>query len=110
MAELLAGALTGSRLSVEVPPLKAPEGPPHDLGQFYIVIDPSAYDEGFLLRLEKLAEVIESQPEARLPGRSRCIPETVEVDADLWKKIKHLSPRGNIYFNYLIVIEFINKT
>ena len=27
MAELLAGALTGSRLSVEVPPLKAPEGP-----------------------------------------------------------------------------------
>ena len=93
MAELLAGALTGSRLSVEVPPLKAAEGLPHDLGQFYILIDPSAYDEGFLPRLEKLADVIESQPDARLPGRSRCVPETVEVDADLWGKIKGLSVR-----------------
>ena len=54
MAELLAGALTGSRLSLEVPPLKAPEGPPHDLGQFYIVIDPGAYDKNFLLRHHRL--------------------------------------------------------
>jgi len=91
MAELLAGALTGSRLSVEVPPLKAPEGPPHDLGQFYIVIDPAAYDENFLQRLEQLAEVIESQPGARLPGRDRLIMDQVEVDPDLWSLIKDLS-------------------
>ena len=88
MAELLAGALTGSRLSSEVPPLKAAEGPPHDLGQFYIVIDPGAYDEGFLHRLEKLAEIIESQPNARLPGRNRAAPDAVEVDAKLWTMIK----------------------
>jgi (2R)-3-sulfolactate dehydrogenase (NADP+) len=90
MAELLAGALTGSRLSVEVPPLKAPEGPPHDLGQFYIVIDPGAYDKNFLQRLEQLAEVIESQPGARLPGRGRLIMDQVEVDPDLWSLIKDL--------------------
>ena len=91
MAELLAGALTGSRLSVEVPPLKAPEGPPHDLGQFYIVIDPGAYDENFLQKLEQLAEVIESQPGARLPGSGRLITDQVEVDPELWSLIKDLS-------------------
>ena len=91
MAELLAGVLTGSRLSVEVPPLKAPEGPPHDLGQFYIVIDPGAYDENFIQRLEQLAEVIESQPGARLPGRSRSIPNQVEVDSNLWTLVEGLT-------------------
>ena len=91
MAELLAGALTGSRLSVEVPPLKAPEGPPHDLGQFYIVIDPDAYDKNFLQRLEQLAEVIESQPGARLPGGNRETPSEVEVDPKVWSLIKDLS-------------------
>ena len=91
MAELLAGALTGSRLSVEVPPLKAPEGPPHDLGQFYIVIDPGAYDKNFLQRLEQLAEVIESQPGARLPGSGRLIKDQVEVDPELWSLIKDLA-------------------
>jgi len=91
MAELLAGALTGSRLSVEVPPLKAPEGPPHDLGQFYIVIDPGAYDKNFLQRLEQLAEAIESQPGARLPGSGRLIKDQVEVDPELWSLIKDLA-------------------
>ena len=91
MAELLAGALTGSRLSVEVPPLKMPEGKPHDLGQFYIIIDVQAYDDGFLQRLGKLADVIEAQPNARLPGRNTHTPNEVEVDAELWLAIKELS-------------------
>ncbi len=43
LVELLAAGLTGGRLSIDVPPLKTPEGPPHDLGQFYVVIDPSGY-------------------------------------------------------------------
>ena len=91
MAELLAGALTGSRLSIEVPPLKTPEGEPHDLGQFYVVIDVEAYDDRFLQRLEKLADVIESQPGARLPGANIPIPDEVDVDDVLWSTIKHLS-------------------
>ena len=91
LAEILAGALTGSRLSVEVPSLKTPDGEPHDLGQFYIIIDVEAYDERFLQRIEKLAEVIESQPDARLPGKNIYLPEEVEVDPDLWSTIKQLS-------------------
>ena len=91
MAELLAGALTGSRLSVEVPPLKTPEGEPHDLGQFYVVIDVEAYDDRFLQRVEKLADVIESQPGARLPGANIPTPDEVEVEDVLWSTIKHLS-------------------
>ena len=90
MAELLAGALTGSRLSVEIPPLKTPEGEPHDIGQFYIMIDVEAYDENFLQRLEKLAHAIESQPGARLPGANIYIPEKVEVDTELWSIIEAL--------------------
>ncbi len=35
MAELLAAGMTGGVLSRDVKPLKAPEGPPHDLGQYY---------------------------------------------------------------------------
>ena len=91
LAEILAGALTGSRLSVEVPSLKTPDGEPHDLGQFYIIIDVEAYDERFLQRIEKLAEVIESQPDARLPGKNIYLPEEVEVDPNLWSTIKQLS-------------------
>ena len=44
MAELLAAGMTGSVLSRDVKPLKAPEGPPHDLGQFYLLIDPGFSD------------------------------------------------------------------
>ena len=91
LAEILAGALTGSRLSVEVPPLKTPEGEPHDLGQFYIIIDVEAYDERFLQRVEKLADVIESQPDSRLPGKNIHTLNEVEVDSDLWSTIKQLS-------------------
>ena len=95
MAELLAGALTGSRLSVEVPPLKTPEGDPHDLGQFYILIDIEAYDENFLQRVEKIAELIEVQPDARLPGTNISIPAEVEVNPELWLKIQKLAKKSN---------------
>jgi (2R)-3-sulfolactate dehydrogenase (NADP+) len=71
--------------------LKTPEGEPHDLGQFYVVIDVEAYDDRFLQRVEKLADVIESQPGARLPGANIPTPDEVEVDDVLWSTIKHLS-------------------
>ncbi len=91
MVEMLASGLTGSRASVDVPPLKAPTGPPHDLGQFYILIDPGAFDqEGFSARLTQLGAEIASQEGARLPG-SRPNPDApVDVPADLWNKIEAL--------------------
>lgn len=92
LVELLAGCLTGSRLSADVPPLKAATGAPHDLGQFYIVVDPSAFGDGaFGERVTALVASIESQPGARLPGAHRGTPESVEVEADVWAMIVSLA-------------------
>ena len=55
MAELLAAGMTGGVVSRDVKPLKAPEGPPHDLGQYYLLMDPDA-SGAFFDRLAKVAE------------------------------------------------------
>lgn len=92
MVELLASALTGSRRSVDVPPLKAPYGPPHDLGQFYLVIDPSAYsDQGFYEHLRGLAASIAEQEGVRLPGTGREQRETVDVEREVWALARKLA-------------------
>ena len=49
MAELLAAGMTGGSLSRDVVGLKAPEGTPHDLGQYYLLIDPANADYAFNL-------------------------------------------------------------
>ena len=85
MVEVLASALTGSLLSTDIPPLKAPEGPHHDIGQFYLVVDPAAFGgASFFERIEALAAAVEEQPGARLPGRARQTPSSVEVDDAFW--------------------------
>ncbi|HBM57247.1 MAG TPA: lactate dehydrogenase, partial [Acidimicrobiaceae bacterium] len=92
MVEVLAAGLTGSRLSVDVPPLKSPEGPPHDLGQFYVVIDPSGYSgDGFTERLTTLAATIAEQPGARLPGAGREAPDNVDLEPGLWEATQALA-------------------
>ena len=89
---VLAAGLTGSRLSVDVPPLKSPEGPPHDLGQFYVVIDPSGYSgDGFTERLTTLAATIAEQPGARLPGAGREAPDNVDLEPGLWEATQALA-------------------
>ena len=96
MVEVLAAGLTGGRRSVDVPPLKAAEGPPHDLGQFYLVIDPAAYDGGGFARVvEGLAESVAAQPGARLPGRGRTPASEVEVPDDLWALMISLADEGD---------------
>ena len=85
MVELLASALTGTRASVDVPPLKTPDGPPHDLGQFYVVVDPGAYSaDGFYDRLAALAEAIAGQPGARLPGADSSSVDRVDLEGEVW--------------------------
>lgn len=91
MAELLAGALTGSVLSTQAAPLKTPEGPPHDLGQFYLLVDPEAYDGRFMGQLQALADAVEQQPGARIPGRNKVLPHCVGVDAALWDRVLELA-------------------
>ncbi|MEL6504881.1 MAG: Ldh family oxidoreductase [Pseudomonadota bacterium] len=91
MAEVLAAGLTGSVLSTEAAPLKTPEGPPHDLGQFYILIDPEAFGGGLSTRLAPLMAAVEAQEGARVPGRRKGVPDRVSIDADLWQSVLALS-------------------
>ena len=55
----------------------------HNLGQFYIIIDPTSR-ASFYNRLEELTAVISSEEGTRMPGQY-TVPQTeVDVPDDLW--------------------------
>ncbi|WP_299045526.1 Ldh family oxidoreductase [uncultured Tateyamaria sp.] len=90
MAELLTAGLTGGVLSRDVKPLKAPDGPPHDLGQFYILIDPSTSD-AFVDRLTQFTTYLAEDDAGRMPGQTRVLPDPVDVDPAAWKQAQTLA-------------------
>lgn len=90
MAEILAAGMTGGALSQDVKPLKAAEGPPHDLGQYYIVIDPSASPE-FGARLAALAQAASADEGARMPGQGKKPADPVAVEDAVWSRIQALA-------------------
>ena len=90
MAELLTAGMTGGVLSRDVKPLKAPDGPPHDLGQFYVLIDPSTSDH-FADRLTQLIDMIGADEGARMPGQSRVLADPVDVDPAAWAQAQELA-------------------
>ena len=90
MAEVLAAGMTGSVLSRDVKPLKSPEGAPHDLGQYYILIDPDVSDE-FPARLAMLARTASQDQGARLPGQNRKMATEVEVVPSVWARLQELA-------------------
>lgn len=90
MAEILAAGMTGSVLSQNVKPLKAPGGPPHDLGQFYILMDPCTSPE-FGARLAALAALVGVDEGARMPGQNRQLAENVEVGDVTWSRLSELA-------------------
>lgn len=85
MAELLAAGMTGGVLSRDVKPLKAPDGPPHDLGQYYLLIDPAASD-AFVDRLAKLVGFVGEDEGARMPGQNRLLNDPIDVDPMAWQQ------------------------
>ena len=90
MVELLAAGMTGGRPSSEVAALKAPEGEPHRLGQYFLLIDPAtsgAYPE----RLAGLVAEVEADGAGRLPGRGREPVESVDVPETLWTAVRGLA-------------------
>jgi (2R)-3-sulfolactate dehydrogenase (NADP+) len=92
MAEILAAAFTGGSTSTQLEPLKATEGQPHDLGQCYIIIDPTNVSgDLFWDKLSAISEAVTSQPGARLPGSQKVLPEAVELDADVWQSVLKLA-------------------
>lgn len=90
MAEILAAGMTGSVLSRDVKPLKAPQGTPHDLGQYYILIDPGTSD-AFGARLQALADVVGTDVGARMPGQMREIADPVDVVDQVWERVEELA-------------------
>jgi (2R)-3-sulfolactate dehydrogenase (NADP+) len=90
MAEILAAGMTGGVLSKDVKPLKAPTGTPHDLGQYYIVIDPSASSD-FATRLNALADAANADPDARMPGQNKEPQDPVDVADAVWEQITGLA-------------------
>ena len=93
LAEFLAAGMTGSVNSVDVSGLKLPDGKPHDLGQFYMVVDVSSMSDAFFDRFDRLEDAIRYDEGARLPGAIRKSLDPVKVDPDLWAKLSSLAGR-----------------
>ncbi|MFD2178920.1 Ldh family oxidoreductase [Veronia pacifica] len=90
MAELLTAGLTGSIASQFVKPLKATQGEPHDLGQFFLAIDPENSDV-FFERFGQVADLVAQDEGTRLPGQSLKDLSEVDVPDSLWHLALELS-------------------
>ncbi|WP_049641987.1 Ldh family oxidoreductase [Candidatus Rhodobacter oscarellae] len=88
LVELLAAGMTGSVSSLDVKGLKLPDGPPHDLGQFYLLIDP----QGTALadRFARVAQAVAEEPGVRVPGAARRVLSSVPVEDRLWARVREL--------------------
>lgn len=91
LVELMAAAMTGSVNSLDVSGLKLADGPPHRLGQMYLIMDTTAYGDQFGDRFKRLAEAVAADDGARLPGQHRHPAATVDVPQALWEKLSALA-------------------
>ncbi len=91
LVEALAAGMTASVNSLDVKGLKLPDGPPHDLGQFYVLIDPKANNSSFFERFDRMASALADDPEVRIPGAARKTFDPVEVPDALWDAVSNLA-------------------
>ncbi|MCP5085607.1 MAG: Ldh family oxidoreductase [Rhodobacteraceae bacterium] len=92
MTEVLAAAVTGSVNSLDVVGLKVKDGPPHDLGQFYFLVDPTVFaGDVFFERIARVADAVNAQEGARLPGANRALMDQIKLDRALWNKVQELA-------------------
>lgn len=92
MAEFLAAGMTGSLASMDVKPLKAPQGAPHDLGQYYVLIDPSDAS-AFADRVQQVAQAVASEEGTRIPGADKLKATHVDVPDAVWDLVQGLAQR-----------------
>ena len=90
MAELLSAGMTGGVVSRDVNALKAEQGAPHDLGQYYMLIDPDA-STAFYDRMARVAAAIAEDEGARMPGQGRVLADPVTVDPKAWAQAQALA-------------------
>ena len=93
MVELLAAGMTGSVNSLDVKGLKLPDGPPHGLGQFYILMDPATYGDNFADRFARVADAVAEQDGARIPGANRTAMDVIDVPDALWTQTLALAAK-----------------
>ncbi|MCZ7675372.1 MAG: Ldh family oxidoreductase [Roseovarius sp.] len=90
MAELLAAGMTGSRAGPDIGPLKAVEGAPHDIGDYYLLIDP-ALSGAFHDRFSRVAGMVAQDEGARIPGAGRAAADPAELDPAAWAQAVRLA-------------------
>src|SRR6056297_1275700 len=91
LVEFMAAGLTGSRNSRDVKGLKLPDGPPHDLGQSYILIDPATHGGDLSASIARVADSMADDPQIRIPGAQRVLHDPVEVAPQLWEQLSALA-------------------
>ena len=96
MSEIFAAAVTGSVNSLDIKKgLKSPEGKPHGIGQYYIIIDINTYSDKFEERFKMISDAVKLQEGARIPGESRLKLDLIDIPADLWKTVLKLTKNQN---------------
>jgi (2R)-3-sulfolactate dehydrogenase (NADP+) len=63
--------LTGANFAAEASSFLDAKGPPPGTGQLIVAFDPTAFGANGAARFAVLAQAIEDQPGARLPGKRR---------------------------------------
>ena len=94
MVELLAAGMTGGVNSLDVKGIKLADGPPHRLGQFYILMDTTTYGDHFIDRLNRIEEAVAAQDGGRIPGANRSAMTEIDVPDALWAKCKGLGTQA----------------
>ncbi len=101
LVEIMAAGLVGANWSFEATDLGGYEGPPGDIGQFFIAIDPTAFGgDRFGERIEVLLSAMLEQDGVRLPGdrrhacRAKAEENGVEVPDDLLATLRGYAAGG----------------
>ncbi|MBV9395824.1 MAG: Ldh family oxidoreductase [Methylobacteriaceae bacterium] len=95
MVEVFSAALVGTHLAFEASSFLDDKGGPPQTGQLIIAMDPAGFGHAtFAERMEVLAEALESQDGARLPGARRTVlrekaqREGLSVSDEVWKLLQ----------------------
>ncbi|QGX97811.1 Ldh family oxidoreductase [Roseovarius faecimaris] len=90
MCELLAAGMTGSKVGLDMQPLKAPEGAPHGIGDYYLLIDPGTTGT-FHDRFARVAGAVAADGGGRIPGQNRATTDPVDVPDAAWAQVLELA-------------------
>jgi (2R)-3-sulfolactate dehydrogenase (NADP+) len=102
MVELLAAGLVGANFGHEASSFFSAEGEAPGVGQLILALDPNAFSNSALHRIDDLSDAIAGQPGARLPGarrdelKQKAAREGLSVDDDLLNEIQSLGRTDHV--------------